>query len=157
MEYKLPVQRWKGFHRTVFMAGTQAQIYKDGLACCKLFGDCIKLTTARSISTAAQIHNGYVPHDSSYVEIKDCQMKTVRRTPAIVTMMPADSRTTTPIRSRRGMCRRMMIGIGRIVHSKSATQLMTPAAMVMTPSSKQWPSTTSGKVQYFRTGLDENR
>ena len=80
-------------------------------------------------------------------------MNTVRRTPAMVTMIPAERRTTTPIRSRRGMCKRMIIGMGRIVHSKSATQLITPAAMVITPSSRQWPSTTSGKVQYFRTGL----
>lgn len=64
-------------------------------------------------------------------------MNTVRRTPAMVTMIPADNRTTTPIRSRRGMCKRMMIGMGRSVHSKSATQLITPAAMVITPSSRQ--------------------
>jgi len=82
-------------------------------------------------------------------------MKTVLRTPAMVTTIPADKRTHTPMRSRRGMCRRMMIGIGRMVHSRSARQLITPAAMVMTPSSRQVPSTTSGNVQYFLTGLRE--
>ena len=82
-------------------------------------------------------------------------MKTVLRTPAMVTTIPADRRTHTPMRSLSGMCRRMMIGTGRMVHSKSAMQLMTPAAIVITPSSKQLPSTTSGKVQYFLTGLRE--
>jgi len=80
-------------------------------------------------------------------------MKTVLRTPAMVTTIPADRRTHTPMRSLSGMCRRMMIGTGRMVHNRSAMQLMTPAAIVMTPSSKQLPSTTSGKVQYFLTGM----
>lgn len=77
-------------------------------------------------------------------------MKKVLSMPATVTIMPADRRTMTLMRSRSGMFRDQMTGIGRSVHIKSAMQLKMPADMVFTPSSKQDPVVImSGNRQYF--------
>ena len=95
-----------------------------------------------SISSAAQIHRGYVNQVSSYVSIKLFQMKYVLITPATVTTMPADSNTQTPIRCLNGMRKRRTTGIGSMVQRKSATQLTIPHVKVITPSSKHLPSRT---------------
>jgi len=100
-----------------------------------------------SISIAAQIHKGYVYHVSSYVSIKLFQMKKVLIVPAMVTMIPAERSTQTPMRCLRGMLRRMIAGMGKRVHCKSAMQLMMPHVSVMMPSSKHCPSMTLGNCQ----------
>ena len=113
----------------------------------------MRLTTAMSISSAAHIHKGYVNQVSSYVSIKLFQINQVLITPATVTMMPADSKTQTPMRCLNGMRRRSTTGIGRIVQRRSATQLIIPHHSVVAPSSKHCPSMTSGNCQYACTGL----
>ena len=71
--------------------------------------------------------------------------------PAAVTMIPSPSRTHTLSRCCKGIFKRMIIGIGRTVTSKSATQLTMPAANVVAPSSTHLSPCPNS--QYARTGL----
>lgn len=72
--------------------------------------------------------------------------------PAAVTIRPTESRAATPTRCRKGICSFMMMGIGSSVTSKSATQLMIPAASVARPSSRHFASFDGGNSQYAWMG-----
>jgi hypothetical protein len=72
--------------------------------------------------------------------------------PAMVTIKPRPSNTATPRRCLRGIFSFMIIGMGKIVISKSAKQLIIPTINVDMPSSIHFP--LAGKVQYAEIGLD---
>jgi hypothetical protein len=66
--------------------------------------------------------------------------------PAVVTIIPKLSRIQTPSLCFNGILRRIIIGIGSTVTSKSTTQLTIPAASVLDPSLMQTPRL--GNSQY---------
>lgn len=73
--------------------------------------------------------------------------------PAIVTMNPRPKRTTMPMVCRVGIRNLKTSGIGKMVTSKSAKQLITPAASVTLPSSRHLLLGKGGNTQYALTGL----